>query len=222
MFDESGAMLRVDGARPLTLAAVEAVAEACDRAEDRGGAGILPVYVSGAPDRSWATGLDVSLVTKWERGLRRLERLDITTVAVASGDCGGPALDALLATDFRIAETGMRLLVTVEDGTTWPGMALFRLSQQVGVARTRRAVVLGHPIVAAEALSLGLVDDVTEAPESALSATAALVGAVPGKELAIRRQLMFDASTTSFEDALGAHLAACDRALRRATTGARS
>jgi isomerase DpgB len=37
-----------------------------------------------------------------------------------------------------------------------------------------------------------------------------------GAELAIRRQLMDEASWMSFEDALGPHLAACDRALRRA------
>ncbi|KOG89867.1 enoyl-CoA hydratase, partial [Streptomyces varsoviensis] len=35
-----------------------------------------------------------------------------------------------------------------------------------------------------------------------------------GKDLAIRRQLLLDARTTSFEDALGPHLAACDRLLR--------
>jgi isomerase DpgB len=36
-----------------------------------------------------------------------------------------------------------------------------------------------------------------------------------GAEMAIRRQLIFEAGSTTFEDALGAHLAAADRALRR-------
>ena len=31
----------------------------------------------------------------------------------------------------------------------------------------------------------------------------------------MRRQLMLDAATTTFENALGSHLAACDRVLRR-------
>ncbi|MCZ9336264.1 enoyl-CoA hydratase/isomerase family protein, partial [Streptomyces sp. TRM76130] len=43
---------------------------------------------------------------------------------------------------------------------------------------------------------------------------AGLAGGLSGKELAIRRQLLFDAANTAFEDALGPHLAACDRALR--------
>ena len=53
-------------------------------------------------------------------------------------------------------------------------------------------------------------------------ADAGVVPAVPaqhlgtGRELAIRRRLLLDATTTSYEDALGAHLAACDRAVRSA------
>jgi isomerase DpgB len=43
----------------------------------------------------------------------------------------------------------------------------------------------------------------------------ALTAGVAGEELAIRRQLLLDAGHTRFEDALGSHLAACDRALRR-------
>jgi isomerase DpgB len=47
-----------------------------------------------------------------------------------------------------------------------------------------------------------------------------VASAAPGAELAIRRQLMLEAMTTTFEDALGTHLAACDRALRSVATGA--
>jgi isomerase DpgB len=36
--------------------------------------------------------------------------------------------------------------------------------------------------------------------------------------MAIRRRLMLDAATAAFEDALGRHLAACDRALRQTDT----
>lgn len=212
--------LRLNGARPLTDATVAAVAAVCDQAEDRGGSGHVSVHVTGTPDGSGTAGLDVALVTKWERVLRRLERLATTTVAVATGDCGGPALDALLATDYRIATAGMRLCVPVEDGTIWPGMALFRLAQQAGVARIRRAVLFGVPIDAREALALNLVDDVAEDPVARLAVVAELFATLPGRELAIRRQLMLDAAALSYEDALGSHLAACDRVLRRASAGA--
>ncbi|MGW3730079.1 enoyl-CoA-hydratase DpgB, partial [Streptomyces sp. NPDC000851] len=66
-----------------------------------------------------------------------------------------------------------------------------------------------------EALALGIADEIAEDPAAALADAADLTGGLSGQEVAIRRQLLFDATTTSFEDALGAHLAACDRVLRR-------
>jgi isomerase DpgB len=69
--------------------------------------------------------------------------------------------------------------------------------------------------VAADAVAMHLIDELTIDTPGALAAAEDLARAVPGVELAIRRQLMQDAPAVSFEDALGAHLAACDRALRR-------
>lgn len=211
----AGLELRIDGGRPYSAATVQAIGAVCDRGEDHGGPGVVPVYVSGAPGGSWTEGLSLPLLTKWERALRRLERLAMTTVAVASGDCGGAALDALLATDLRVARRDVRLLVPVDGAATWPGLAMFRLVQQAGAARIRRTVLFGVPLDADAALDAGLVDEVTDDTGGALAALAERAGAFSGKELAIRRRLMFDATTMSFEDALGAHLAACDRALRR-------
>lgn len=211
--------LRIDGRQPLSAEVVAAVGAVCDSAEDRAGQARIIVQVSGVPQTSWANELTVSLVSKWERALRRLERLPATTIAVADGDCGGLALDVLLATDYRIATGSVRLVVPVESGATWPGMALYRLAGYgANAAAIRRAVLYGTPVEAADALALQLVDELTDEVPRALSLAAERAGAVSGTELAIRRQLMFDASVTSFEDALGVHLAACDRALRRATT----
>jgi isomerase DpgB len=210
-----GLVLRIDGAQRLSAASVEAVAAVCDRAEDDGRPGIVEAHLTGAPDGLWTRGLTIGLVTKWERAVRRLERLPMTTVAIVSGDCGGAALDVLLATDVRIAAHGTRLLVPVNGTATWPGMALYRLVQQAGTAATRRAVLLGAPIETDEAVALHIVDQVSDDPANELVALAGAAGLISDRELAIRRQLMFDANTTSFEDALGSHLAACDRALRR-------
>ena len=208
--------LELDGSEPLSATAVKAVGDLCDRTEDQDGNGIAVVHVTGAPDGDWTGGLDVMLVTKWERALRRLERLPTATVAVAHGDCGGTALDAFLAADLRVAAPGSRLLVPRDATATWPGMAGYRLVQLAGAARVRRAVLFGHPIEAAEALALGIVDELAEGSVAAVGMAAGLAHGLTGQEIAIRRQLLFDASTTTFEDALGAHLAACDRMLRRA------
>jgi isomerase DpgB len=60
-------------------------------------------------------------------------------------------------------------------------------------------------------------DDVTICAGKAMQLMAA---AAEGAELAIRRQLVLEAANTAYEEALGVHLAACDRALRRAAAGA--
>ncbi|WP_055585441.1 enoyl-CoA-hydratase DpgB [Peterkaempfera griseoplana] len=218
---EGELLLRIDGRQPLSADRVAAVAAVCDSAEDLAGQARVIVQVSGTPEGPWTDDLTVALVSKWERALRRLERLPATVIAIADGDCGGPALDALLATDYRIATGTVRLMLPVGDDATWPGMALYRLANQgANAAAIRRAVLFGAPVSAAEARALHLVDELSDDLAGAFTAAAGLTGALSGTELAIRRQLLFDAATTSFDEALGVHLAACDRALRRASAGA--
>ena len=179
------------------------------------------IRVSGVPGPQWSSGLSVALVSKWERGLRRLERLPAVTIAVADDDCGGPALDALLATDYRIMPAWAKLVVPVVAGATWPGMALYRLARQAaGAAPARRAALFGTPIGAAAAQAMGVIDEVADNVTIALEKAMEVAAAAGSTELAIRRQLVLEAPATTFEDALGVHLAACDRALRRAATGA--
>ena len=81
-------MLRIDGSRPLSAAAVEELGRLCDRAEDQREPGPVTVHVTGVPEAGWAKDLTVGLVSKWERAVRRFERLGRATVAVASGDWG--------------------------------------------------------------------------------------------------------------------------------------
>jgi len=207
-------VLVVDGAEPISPGLVGRVGGACDRAESGGGRILL--RLSGSPAGDWLTGVTVGLVSKWERALRRLERVPAATVAVVDGECGGVALDALLAADFRIGTPSVRLRVPVATGATWPGMAVYRLAGYgPAIGAVRRAVLFGEPIAADEALRLNLLDRVTADAESALAEFAGATAGLTGAELAVVRQLMFDAASTEFEAALGAHLAACDRALRR-------
>jgi isomerase DpgB len=216
--DVADLVIQLDGRRPLSADLVAAFEVLCDRAEDRADRNTVILHVSGAPAQSSAGDITVALVSKWERVLRRLERLPAATIAVASGECGGVALEALLATDYRIATASLRLLMPTRARATWPGMALYRIARQSGAA-SRRAVLLGIPILAADAVAMRLIDELTIDVQSALTAAVELAEAIPGAELAIRRQLMQEATTVSFEDALGVHLAACDRVLRQSSVG---
>ncbi|EME52964.1 enoyl-CoA hydratase [Amycolatopsis decaplanina DSM 44594] len=205
-------VLRFDGSRPLSAAAVEEIDALCDRAEDHRGPGPVTIHVTGAPPADWAKGLAVGLVSKWERVVRRFERLGRLTAVVASGECAGMALDLLLAADVRIAGPGTTLRLAWAGGGTWPGMTVYRLTKQAGAAGIRRAVLLGTPLDTDRALALDLIDEVSEDPAKTL---AELDAVTDGAETAIRRQLIFEAGSTTFEEALGSHLAAADRALRR-------
>ena len=216
-----GLTLRIDGSRAPTMESVADLGALCARAQGGDPDKIVILRVAGVPGPGWSGDLSVGLVSKWERGLRWLERLPAVTIAVADGDCGGAALDALLAADYRIMPAGARLVMPVVAGATWPGMTLYRLARQAGwAALARRAALFGVPIGAAEALAMGVIDDVAGDAGLALEKAMDVAGAARGAELAIRRQLMCEAMTATFEDALGAHLAACDRALRMVAAGA--
>ncbi|MEV4567547.1 enoyl-CoA-hydratase DpgB [Nonomuraea sp. NPDC049419] len=213
MVSPGPAMLRIDGARPLTPDVVAEVNAACDAAVQHG---TLVVHVTGAPGDGWLSGVTVALVSKWERALRALERLPLPTLAIARGDCGGLALDAFLAADHRVAIGRPRLVLPVSAGATWPGMALYRLAQHGGgAAAVRRAALFGTPIGLEDALAAHLIDAVAADEEEAVAVAGRYGAGIAGPELAIRRQLLFEAPTVGFEEALGVHLSACERALRR-------
>ncbi|MET9182083.1 enoyl-CoA-hydratase DpgB [Kitasatospora aureofaciens] len=215
--------LTLDGSQPLTPATVDALNALCDAAEDanRDATGVpapVVIAVTGAPAAPVAVPLP--LVNKWERAVRRLEKLAVPTVALVTGDCGGTALDVLLATDVRIAAPDARLvpLAGADTDEVWPGMALYRLANQAGVAATRRAVLFGEAVDAQRAHALHLFDELAADPAAVLGPT--LDKLKGGAGTGIRRQLMLDAGTTSYEEALGRHLAACDRTLRAAVEAA--
>ena len=208
--------LEIDAREPLSAEVIARVAAACERVEDEGG--ILRVHLRDRGAYFEEPEVGVHTVNQWERILRRLERLPAPTLAVVHGYCAGLALEVLLATDYRIAAADARLRVPMRPDGTWPGMALYRLANQIGVAQVRRLALFGMEIDAHRATGLGLVDEVGGLADLTRTALAVL-GGVSGKELAIRRRLLLDATTTSYEDALGAHLAACDRAVRQAWEG---
>jgi isomerase DpgB len=216
------ARLSVDTSSPLTGTLISGVEALCDHAEDATDEITVVIELADASGGTghWPGGeAGVAVVNKWERALRRLERVPATVIATAHGPCSGPALELLLTADHRIAAEDLRLNPPTFHGQPWPGMAVHRLATQIGVARARRLVLFGTALDATTAARIGIVDEVVagagELPE-AVGYAATLLSGLSGTELAIRRRLLLDATTTPFEESLGAHLAACDRALRQA------
>lgn len=214
--DDPGLVLDADGTCPLSELTAS-IDETCRQIEDQDDPAVVLVRLQPSPTntRSWPGNVSIREVNRWERAVRRLERTGAVSVALAATSCAGPALDLLLASDYRIATADTRLLLPVNDGQFWPGMGVHRLVNQVGLARARQLVLWGGEILAEQAVAIGLIDEITSDPAAATQAAVVMLGRVAGAEHAIRRQLLLEAATTSYEDALGAHLAACDRELRR-------
>ncbi|MFI0484450.1 enoyl-CoA-hydratase DpgB [Actinomadura sp. 9N215] len=219
--------LDIDCARTFAASLGTELTEFCGRIEDTGPGAVAVLALSSPAGESadlwadgfWAGGTGVHAVNRWEQALRRLERVGALTIAVAAGVCGGPALDVLLTADRRIGTRDLRLLPPRLHTEPWPGMAVYRLAHRAGVARARELVLFGTEMGAERACEMGALDMVVagpEAAEEAVTAMLAALGGLAGSELAIRRRLLLDAVTTGHEEALGTHLAACDRALRRA------
>lgn len=208
--------LDVDGTGPLPRLTAELNA-VCDRLEERTDRSVLGIRLLPVPTdrRSWPSGVGVQEVNRWERAVRRLEQLPAMIVTTASGVCGGPALDLLLASDFRIASPDLLLMLPVNDGHFWPGMAVYRLAQQLGAGRARQIVLWGDDLDGVRAHELGLVDQLSDDLSEAAHTAVVLMGRISDRELAVRRQLLLEAPAAEYQDALGAHLAACDRELRR-------
>lgn len=213
---EVGLQVQVDST--LSLAELTALVNGlCDQVEDRTQPSLAVLNLgTTSPDRRYWPGQGViQQVSRWEKAVRRLECLDCATVAVMAGICGGPALDLLLATDYRIGARGARLLLPVNEGHFWPGMAVYRLANQAGLGRARQTVLWSHELTLQEAMDFGLVDECVDAVEEAVTSATMLLGRITGPELSMRRRLLLEAPLAGFDEALGAHLAACDRELRR-------
>jgi isomerase DpgB len=210
--------LTIDSTGALSSALIAAMNQMCDDVEDAGGNSVVVLHLGSAADAgatvSWPGEPDIHLVTRWERALRRMERLTAVTIAAVHGVCAGPAFEALLAADYRIVARDLRISLPLDSGAGWPGMVIHRLANQLGVAKARHLVLFATEVTAGKAEQIGLVDEVVDDVTATVAARIAELSEMAGTELAIRRRLLLEATSTSFDDALGAHLAACDRTLR--------
>lgn len=213
--DGLGLRLRIGGAVPLDALTL-ALDDLCRRADARDRQTVAVLMLGdGTSGEPWPGDVGVQDVSRWERAVRRLERLAAVTVAVASGTCGGPSLDLLLTADYRMATPDLRLVLPVNDGHFWPGMAVHRLVRHTGLAHARRLVLWGHDVTAPRALEYGLIDETVPDTGEAVRTATVWLGRASAAEVAVRRALLLEAASTLHEDALGTHLAACARELRR-------
>lgn len=172
---------------------------------------LILIRLRSTENRSFFECMTTQEANRWERAVRSLERLDAVTIIELSGHCGGPALDLMLACDYRLAATDLELSLPTRDGRFWPGMTLYRLVQQIGLTHARRLLLRCDTLSVEQCVELGLIDGTATWPMGLMRVMRH--GAT--SDFSVRRRLLAEALSTSYDDALGTHLAACDRELRK-------
>jgi enoyl-CoA hydratase len=144
-----------------------------------GDVGVRVIVLTGAGDRAFVAGADVTEFTgrdvAAQAATMQARRVyDVVAaserplVAAINGACLGGGLELALACDIRIASTTARFgQPEVNLGLIPGGGATQRLPRVVGLGAALRLILTGEPVDAAEALRMGLVEEVTE-PEDCL------------------------------------------------------
>ncbi len=200
----------------LSKSIVSNINDACARSEDAGTGAVLVIRISHAGTNGDADSVitGVSMVNAWNRALRALERLNTMTIAVADESVGSLGLAVVLATDYRVARPGVCFGMSYRGQEIMPDMMLYRLANQAGPAAARRLSLSTAELPASDAQGLGLIDVISEYPQDIVEKLLGARAATSGDAYAIRRRLIKEAASTTYEEALGHHLAACDRVLR--------
>ncbi len=131
-----------------------------------------------------------------------LHNIDTPTIAALNGGAAGYGLDMALGCDIRVAADTAKLNsgfakrgILPESGGTW------LLPRMVGYAKAAEIAFTGRTLTAAEALELGIVNQVVPADELAGAAGALAAEIAANAPLAVRaiKRMMRAAETETFE-----------------------
>ena len=159
----------------LTFAMYERLAEICGQANaDRG---IRAILVTGAGDKAFAAGTDISQFRTFEseqdaleyearidRVMNAIERCKVPTIAAIHGACTGGGASIAACCDLRIASRAMKYGFPVARtlGNCLSAASYSRLVYLVGPALVKDIVFRARLIEADEALARGLVSELCD------------------------------------------------------------
>jgi enoyl-CoA hydratase len=159
----------------LTFGMYERLAEICNRAnEDRS---IKAILMTGAGDKAFAAGTDISQFRTFEREqdaldyearidrvMSAIERCRVPTIAAIHGACTGGGASIASCCDLRIASRSMKFGFPVARtlGNCLSMTSYSRLVYLVGPALVKDIVFQARLVEADEALAKGLVNEVCD------------------------------------------------------------
>ncbi|MEA2452039.1 MAG: 2-(1,2-epoxy,2-dihydrophenyl)acetyl-CoA isomerase [Actinomycetota bacterium] len=150
-----------------------------------------------------------TLVDRYNPLIRVLRSTPKPVVAAINGVAAGAGASLALACDYRIAsEKAKFVLAFIKVGLVPDSGAVWFLAKMVGEARAMELATTGRPVDAAEALALGLVNEVVAADElsSRLSAVAQELAIAPTRAYALTKDLVYKASERSLDEQLEAEV----------------
>jgi isomerase DpgB len=211
--------LTLEDPREISLEFVEELTMALERAEDLTAPTVLLLSVIGQQTSTavsiWPGRIQVSHINKWERLLRRIERTDVITIVSVVGRCSWLILELLLVSDRRLGARNLLISSSQVRQEVWPSMAVYRLSRQIGERATCKLLLMSKDIDLDTAIRFNVVDDQLSEAISEIDSLREYLRSAPIRDFAVRRRLIHDSLSLSYDEALGIHLAACDRILRR-------
>ena len=152
-----------------------------------------------------AAPLDVELRERYNPIVRSMRALDRPIVAAVNGVAAGAGASLAFAADIRLAAEGASFLLAFgrvglipDSGATW------LLPRLVGPSKAAEMALLAEPLTAFDAERFGLVSRVVPADrllDEARAVAGRLAGLAP-RAVALTKQALDAAWTSSFEDAL--------------------
>jgi enoyl-CoA hydratase len=184
---------RPEARNALTFDMYERLAAICAEVEkDRS---IRAMLLTGAGDRAFAAGTDISLFrafktpedalayeARLDRVIRAVEECRVPTIAAIAGACTGGGAGIAAACDLRIgasnAKFGFPIARTLGNCLSMTNYA--RLAALIGVARVKDIIFTARLVDAAEAQAIGLLSEVVAEPSALLKRAEAVALLVAG------------------------------------------
>ncbi|HMN09999.1 MAG TPA: enoyl-CoA hydratase-related protein [Gemmatimonadaceae bacterium] len=150
------------------------------------------IIITGAGEKSFVAGADIAefatrtpvdqyRVMRAPSPLEAIERSPKPVIAAINGYCLGGGLELAMACDFRLASDRARFgQPEINLGIIPGGGGTQRLPRLIGLGHAMRMILSGEPIDAAEALRVGLVQEVVPS-EDLMSRTRDIAGKIAAK-----------------------------------------
>lgn len=166
-------------------------------------------------ERDQPPELGQTLVNRYNPLIRALRGAPKPVVAAVNGVAAGAGASIALACDYRIASDRAKfVLAFIKVGLVPDSGAVWFLAKMIGEARALDLATSGRPVDAAEALDLGLVNEVVPGDdlEKRWREVSLDLAAGPTAAYAATKQLVHDASERTLDDQLEAEVDAQTRA----------